>query len=515
MHPASTPGGASSSRSPGSTGRTGSCAQSLIDDFSLPDKAPHIAISVDMLDTGIDVPEVVNLVFFKLVRSKTKFWQMIGRGTRLRPDLFGPARDKQGFLVFDLCQNVEFFKAGVAPAEGRVAPSLTQRLFSRRADLVLALDDILEDIGQPPGAQPDTPGSDLDVRWLVAGRLNVQVRGMDPENVLVRPHRRHVEYYGDLSHWDRVTPERHREVVEHLAALPSGFRGEDDDGEEAKRFDLLVLRLQLAVVGAEPGFDALRDQAREIAGALLDQTTIPAVAAQQRLLDELAGERWWADVTLPMLETMRRRVRGLVRLIEKNRRAVVYTDFEDQLGELGEVDLPGSVVGTDQSRFQAKVRIYLRSHENNLAVQKLRRNKQITALDLRTLEEVFVASGFGTEKDIAAAAAEHQGLGLFLRSLTGLDREAAGAALDAFQAGGDHTASQLHFLNLLTDVIVKRGIVDAADLYEPPFTSVAAGGPGDIFPDADVVQLINVLDGVRANAVAAYGPVLAAGSEPA
>ena len=84
-------------------------AQSLIDDFSAKDKMPHIAISVDMLDTGIDVPEVVNLVFFKIVRSKTKFWQMLGRGTRLCKDLFGPGEDKRNFFIFDFCQNLEFF----------------------------------------------------------------------------------------------------------------------------------------------------------------------------------------------------------------------------------------------------------------------------------------------------------------------------------------------------------------------------------------------------------------------
>ena len=91
-------------------------AQSLLDDFCQADKAPHIAVSVDMLDTGIDVPEVLNLVFFKIVRSKTKFWQMLGRGTRLCPDLFGPGQHKEFFYVFDFCQNFEFQPE---PADGR------------------------------------------------------------------------------------------------------------------------------------------------------------------------------------------------------------------------------------------------------------------------------------------------------------------------------------------------------------------------------------------------------------
>ena len=106
-------------------------AQDLIDKFSIAERDPHIAISVDMLDTGIDVPEVVNLVFFKLVRSKTKFWQMIGRGTRLCPDLFGPGQDKEFFYVFDFCQNLEYFNQNPMATEGSLAPSLSARLFTQ------------------------------------------------------------------------------------------------------------------------------------------------------------------------------------------------------------------------------------------------------------------------------------------------------------------------------------------------------------------------------------------------
>ena len=114
-------------------------AQNILDDFSTPDKAPHIAISVDMLDTGIDVPEVANLVFFKIVRSKTKFWQMIGRGTRLCPDLFGPGQDKEFFFVFDYCQNLEFFGANAKGVEGSAQESLSKKLFLRRLELLQTL----------------------------------------------------------------------------------------------------------------------------------------------------------------------------------------------------------------------------------------------------------------------------------------------------------------------------------------------------------------------------------------
>lgn len=134
-----------------------------------------------MLDTGIDVPEVVNLVFFKLVRSKSTFWQMIGRGTRLCPDLFGPNRDKDGFLVFDLCQNVEFFNQHLMAAHGSLAPPLSERLFERRADLLLALDQADADA---PADAGDGTTSAAGLRRDLARRLHQEVTGMNRDNVL-------------------------------------------------------------------------------------------------------------------------------------------------------------------------------------------------------------------------------------------------------------------------------------------------------------------------------------------
>ncbi|UQS26067.1 DEAD/DEAH box helicase family protein [Amycolatopsis thermalba] len=478
-------------------------AQDLIDKFSMKDSAPHIAVSVDMLDTGIDVPEVLNLVFAKLVRSKTKFWQMIGRGTRLCPDLFGPNNDKQGFLVFDLCRNVEFFNQDIAPAEGRLQPSLRERLFRRRAELLYALDQELPEVPPPNEDQPvDGTQTEVGLRWDLAARLQAEVVGMNPQNIEVRRRLREVETYQDLASWGKITADKRDELAETLAGLPTEFK-EDENSEEAKRFDLLVLRLQLGLLQGDPAYDALRHQVQEIAEALLDPTTLnnPVVAKQQELLSDLISDDWWQDVTLPMLESMRRRIRGLVRLIPKIRRGVVYTDFEDELGELTQAELRGITLGTNRSRFETKVRTYLRSHEHELAVQKLLRNRQITAVDLEQLEAVFVESAFGSPEDIAQVKEEYGGLGLFLRSLTGLDYESAAAAFDQFQAGKTLSASQLHFLKLLIDFLAKNGTVDVGALYEPPFTALAPGGPEDIFENAEVNAIQTVLNEVRSRAV--------------
>ncbi|HET7325722.1 MAG TPA: type I restriction-modification enzyme R subunit C-terminal domain-containing protein, partial [Nocardioidaceae bacterium] len=472
-------------------------AQSLIDGFATADEAPHIAISVDMLDTGIDVPEVVNLVFFKRVRAKSKFWQMIGRGTRLCPDLYGPGQDKKDFYVFDFCENLEFFDQPMAGSEGSLQKSLAERLFEARLGLVTALDKV---IGSQPDGTGEEDGTETDrgLRVDTARILHRIVQGMNVDNFVVRPKRRWVETYTEWGPWQHLTVDEAGQVAEHLAGLPSTVRDED---EQAKRFDLLLLRSQLAQLDGDHVLaERLRRQVQEIAAALLSQTTIPSVAAQQRLLDEVAGDEWWVDVTLPMLELVRRRIRSLVRFIDKTRRPIVYTDFEDELGQGSVVELPGVSVGTNWERFKAKARAYLRDHEDHVALQRLRRNKQLTSDDLTALEQMLVDSGAGEKAHIARAKEESHGLGLFIRSLVGLDRTAATDAFSRYLAGSTYSAAQIDFVNLIVEHLTDNGAMEARRLYESPFTDHAPQGPDVIFPDEDVEAIIAILDDVRAHA---------------
>ncbi|WP_433345645.1 DEAD/DEAH box helicase family protein [Micromonospora sp. CA-111912] len=466
-------------------------AQSLIDDFSQQEKDPHIAISVDMLDTGIDVPEVVNLVFCKPVRSKSKFLQMIGRGTRLCKDLYGPGQHKKNFVVFDFCQNFEYFNQNPKPAEGKLGESLTERLFKAQLDLIYRLDQRLPtDAG--PGTEADGTQSEAGLRWDLARNLHARVENIHLESFVVRPKRRLVEYYVDFVRWHRLTPEAVDEIGGNLAGLPTSVKDED---ETAKRFDLMVLRLQLGQFQVVPTYDRLRRQVQEIASTLLEQTSIPAVREQQQLLDEVAGDEWWQDVTLPMLELMRRRLRGLVRLISRSKRAIVYTDFSDELGEISVVSLNDIRIGTNFERFRAKARVYLRAHEDHLALQKLRRNKQLSPTDLDELERMLAASGGGTE-DIDRARRSSDGLGLFVRSLVGLDREAANEAFSEFLAGRTLTANQISFINLIIAHLTQNGVMAPERLYESPFSDIAPD-PESVFPSADVDRLITILNSVR------------------
>ena len=276
-----------------------------------------------------------------------------------------------------------------------------------------------------------------------------------------------------------------------------------DDDEEAKRFDLLMLRTQLGSARGDVGFGRLREQVRALADGLSELGSIPDVKKHMVLIEAMAGEEWWQDVTLPMLEQARRQLRGLIKLLEKTRRKVVYTDFVDAVGETSEVALPLGGSAGDFERFRLKVRAFLRTHENHITLHKLRRNQPLTATDLAELERLLIDSGIATAQDVARAGQEAHGLGLFVRGLVGLDREAATDALNSFVAGKTLSANQLEFVNLIVIHLTERGVMDVGLLYEPPFTSYAPQGPDALFSVAQIDVLFGVLDGIRASAIAA------------
>lgn len=475
-------------------------AQSLIDDFSNKDKMPHIAISVDMLDTGIDVPEVVNLVFFKIVRSKTKFWQMVGRGTRLCPDLFGPGEDKQNFYIFDYCQNLEFFSQNPATSDGAANEPLSTRLFKARLEVIAELDrklaSSLHDSG--PAAAYAGELTEPQLRSDVAGLLHENVAAMNLDNFVVRPRRQWVEKYAQAEAWKYLGPQEYEDLTHRVAGLPTELPDED---EEAKRFDMLMLRAQLSILQARPDFCSLREKIQSIARALEEQMAIPAIKAHMELIQSVVSDEWWQDVTVPMLEIVRRRLRALVKLIPKGQKKVVYTNFEDEIGEGDTIGLPQVTAGLNMAKFREKARQFLKAHESHLSLQRLRRNQPLTASDLSELEKMLVDAG-GSPELINAAREQSHGLGIFIRSLVGLDREAAMQAFSDFVSGGTATADQIEFVNLIVDELTQNGIMEASRLYETPFIDISPMGPDGLFPSAKVDQMIAVLAEIQRRAVA-------------
>lgn len=465
-------------------------AQSLIDDFSVKDKMPHIAISVDMLDTGIDVPEVLNLVFFKIVRSKTKFWQMIGRGTRLCKDLYGPGKDKQFFKIFDFCQNLEFFRDNFKTSSGSSAESLETRLFKTRLELITLIDSRKGSSGAE---------EEMLLRDEYSNHLHAIVAGMTLDNVIVRPKRKFVEKYSKSDSWKVINSVDAAEIANELSNLPTQLQ---DVEEEAKRFDMMLLRAQLCVLIGDQAIAKYKKLIQSIAAALEQQESIPAIRAQMVLLQSIVTVEWWEDVTVTMLDEVRKKLRLLIKLLPKSERPIVYTDFDDNITGADTVDLPLITSGLDYERFKVKTRDFLKSHEDRLAVYKLRTNKPITATDVAELESILLEQAAGDKHLIDQAKQTTGGLGLFVRSLVGLERGAAMEAMAEFMNDVNATSTQLAFITMIVDFLTVDGAIDAGRIYGTPFTGIAATGPDAVFNEAKVERLFTVIEEIRQRAVA-------------
>ena len=224
------------------------------------------------------------------------------------------------------------------------------------------------------------------------------------------------------------------------------------------------------------------------------------VAAEMALILEIQTDEFWQDITLPMLETVRRRLRALVKLIEYKKRPLVYSDFEDRSGAATEMTVRGISVGTDMDAFRRKARIFLKPYENHLAVIKVKRNEPLTPTDLADLEQIFIEAG-ADDASLAAVRADG-GLPRFVRSLVGLDREAAKKAFSEFFQGGKLTADQLEFIDLVIDHLTARGVMDPKLLYEAPYTDFDSKGVEGVFERPDVLRLVKILRDVEPRSAA-------------
>jgi type I restriction enzyme R subunit len=212
-------------------------------------------------------------------------------------------------------------------------------------------------------------------------------------------------------------------------------------------------------------------------------------------------DEFWQDITTSMLEDVRKRLRSLVKFIDKTRRQNIYTDFADLIGEEREIELPGFGTGQDEERFRDKTQRFLRAHQNDPVIHKLRWNEPLSKADLDALEKILVEAGTGTPEALSKVRSGG-GLGLFVREMVGLDREAAKRAFDGFLAGKNLTANQIQFVNQVIDNLTQSGWMRAAQLYESPFTDYSPRGVEGVFESAHVTQLLSVLDNIRRAAAA-------------
>jgi len=465
-------------------------AQDLIDNFGIKDKDPIIAVSVDMLDTGIDVPEILNLVFFKIVRSKAKFWQMIGRGTRLCADLFGPGEDKKEFLILDFCENFEFF--GETP-EGIIASSqqsLSERIFNRR----LTLSQLLR------GGDYQDDGHKV-LRSEILDTLHAEVatiHSIRSDTIAVKKQLQYFHGFADRGTWNQLSEIQVADLREHIGPLTFS----DGKDETARRFDLLALNLAISIIETTPAQSRLQNQVIAVADYLYAHSmNIPAVSAKRASIFKIRQDEFWTNVRPVAVEWIRKELRDLVRYIEAAvRNRVVRTHFTDTLEQAAEG--PDLTLGAfDKAKYREKVSQFFREHSDLLVINKIRMNEPITTAELNQLEKLLKQAQLGRFEDVRKVFGNDLPLGLLIRSIVGLDTRAAKEAFSSFlRKHPSLSADQMHFINRLIDHLSHNGYVDGEMLVDVPYTEFHPQGILGVFPDEDAMEIKAVLDEIKSRA---------------
>ena len=466
-------------------------AQSLLEKFTDPyqEQDPQIAVSVDMMDTGVDAPRVVNLVFFKLVRSASKFWQMIGRGTRLCPDLFGPGEDKKEFLIFDYCQNFEFFDEFPDGANTINIKPLLQQIFEAKLQVAQLISDL-----------PDKTADDESIRDKYLEELHKIVSNLDENRFVVRKQLRYVKEYSNKSKWFNLSKGDVQEINTHLSHLQPSNK---DDDELARRFDMLVLSYQLLLLAGSDKTSKFTAKIFNTAAALQKKSNIPQVSAYLPLIKEIQTEHYWQTINIKKLEKLREALRDLIKYLERKQQEPVYTHFEDEL-DMDNITTrePVSTYVSLQS-YKDRVETYIRKNKDHLTIHKLCNNIAITKDELNALEKMlFTESVAGTKDDFVKQYGE-QPLGSFIRSITGLNEQTVNEAFADFLQTGNLRADQITFVRTIMSYLTKNGTIDKRMLFEPPFTDLNDQGLTGVFDnDADITKIVKIIDLINNNAIA-------------
>ena len=455
-------------------------AQSAIDEFSDPKKLPQIAISVDMLDTGIDVPEVLNLVFFKKVMSKAKFWQMIGRGTRLCPGLLDGA-DKEKFYIFDFCGNFEFFRMNKGkPTANMIA--LQGAIFHLKAQIAFKLQDLAYQTADL-----------IDFRKALVENMVRKVQELNRENFAVRQHLKYVELYANPDSYNALTYEDTLMMGQELAPL---ITPEGDDAK-ALRFDALMYGIELAYLAGKKYGKARSDLMKKVS-AVASVANIPEIMAQSELIDKILHTDYVENAGVNEFEYIRENLRDLMKYIPKT--VLRYdTNFDDEILSMdwNESELEND----DLKNYKAKAEFYVRQHMDNAAIAKLKSNVPLTAEDVQALEKILW-SEVGTKADYEAEYGQKP-LGEFVREIVGLDMNAAKEAFAQYLNDATLDSRQIYFVNQIVEYIVHNGMMkDLSVLQEAPFTDY--GSIVEVFTDLSVwAGIRQAIERVNANAVAA------------
>ena len=432
-----------------------------------------------MLDTGIDVPGVLNLVFFKKVMSKAKFWQMIGRGTRLCPGLID-GEDKSRFYIFDLCGNFEFFRMNKGKATANQMP-LQSAIFYLKAQIAYKLQDLAYQTKEL------IPFREKLVREMLA-----KVQELDRGNFAVKQHLKYIEKFSNPESYKALSYEDTLSMRDEVAPLLQP----DEDEASAVRFDALMYGIELAYLAGKTYKRAHKDLVKKV-GGIASVANIPEIRAQSELIEKILHTDYLDNAGIHEFEHIRECLRDLMKYLPHGG-AIYETNFADDIlsVEWKESELEND----DLKNYKAKAEFYVRQHRDNIAIAKLRSNIPLTGEDVKMLETILW-SEVGTRQDYEAEVGQKP-LGEFVREIVGMDMKAAKEAFAQYLDDANLDSDQIYFVNQIVEYIVQNGMMkDLSVLQEPPFTD--RGSIVEVFSDLTLwAGIKSVIDRINANAVA-------------
>ncbi|WP_296321679.1 DEAD/DEAH box helicase family protein [Treponema sp. UBA3813] len=438
--------------------------KSTIKEFKKSDSQLQIAVSVDMLDTGVDIPEVVNLVFYKKIRSKIKFWQMIGRGTRLAPNLVctdetGSYVGKKYFYIFDYLRNFEFFREEKNGIEGASGKSVSERIFAHKCAVI----KLLQDSKNLCHSELDSESQNLFLtyREQLVKEVHAQISALNTKLTPVHLVLKHVTKFQNEKSFECLSDEDVLNLSKHIAPLV--FNEEADS--YAKGFDNFCYGIMEAQLSAQP-INLYRSKIKTVAEKLLQKTSIKAVRDHLPRLQRLSLSSYYDELHVLDYEEIRKEIRELAQFSVDNTHAdPIFVDYDDNIKL---VDIPeGSQNPSPADNFEEykkKVDAYLCEHMKDGAINKLRTNQPLTKDDFESLNHIFKEE-LGDEK-MFDQLAEGKTLGVFIRRATKMDKDAINDYFADFINDANMNALQIEFVQRLIDIIVEQGEINMEALMK-------------------------------------------------
>ena len=452
-------------------------SKDLIDKFEIRDGNPQIAVSVDMLDTGIDVPDVLNLVFFKIVKSRIKFMQMIGRGTRLSKDIFGPGHDKEFFYIFDWCRNFEYFDKNPDGNKAKTVQSLTEKIFSLRARIAFQL--------QHQKWQEDEFAKQLHDETKAV--LKEQVATLSDSHISVREKWADVSHFKNDENWVYISEVDVNTLSNDIAPLLP----KNTLDESAKKFDVLTMLIELSLLDGETNCVKAVQNVQTIAEKLQEKATLPQVQSKMATIKEVLSEVAWQNVSLNWLEKVRKDLRDLVKFLMGGDNKWFSVDIEDTISDEGTID--GI---TPRVSYKQSVLDFLSQNRNLPVLQKIYDMEQLTVADVKELERILWQE-LGSKEDynkFTNGMPCGSNVAIFIRSILGIDRKNAVRMFSEFISGNELNADQEDFLMTIISYVCENGdITKEIVVNEAPFDERLAVFTPYMLPLAKYIDTIHTV----------------------